>query len=147
MARRPQVDIHAAIQELRAVNQHVPDPPRLPTEEEVAAAEAETGIAFHPDYRQFLLTASDVVLGTLEPASVVPGSGHLYLPPLARAAWDMMHVPKHLLPICEDNGDYFCMTQSGSITFWSHDGMFAPETWPDLATWIKEVWIGEGRAI
>ncbi len=44
------------------------------------------------------------------------------------------------LPICEDNGDYYCIAPDGRVRFWSHDGP-SDESWPDLATWVGEVWI------
>lgn len=32
-------------------------------------------------------------------------------------------MPKKLLPICEDNGDYYLIDpRSGKISFWSHNG-------------------------
>jgi hypothetical protein len=32
---------------------------------------------------------------------------------------------------------------AGEVVFWSHEGA-TDERWPDLATWIREVWIAEG---
>lgn len=133
--------IDEAIHELRRLNQPVPRPPRLPTEEEVAAIEQEVNFPFHPDYRQFLLSASDVVYGTLEPAVVTPNSSYRNLIKVAHHGWDR-GVPRSLLPICEDNSDYYCMNTRGEVIFWSHNGT-TDEKWPDLATWISEVWIGE----
>ena len=49
-------------------------------------------------------------------------------------------VPVDWLPICEDNGDYYCFVPDGKIRFWDHNGA-SDEHWPDLATWVKEVWI------
>ena len=54
-------------------------------------------------------------------------------------------LPRKFLPICEDNGDYFCMNRKGEVVFWSHDGA-TDEKWKDLATWIEEAWIGEDEA-
>jgi hypothetical protein len=130
------------IRDLRELNEPVPRPRQLPTPEEVSAAERTLGVSFHPDYRQYLLEASDVVHGTLEPATVASGSGHTALIPMAQAAWAKMGLPRDLLPICEDNGDYFCITKPGEVVFWSHNGK-TDEKWRDLATWIQEVWIGE----
>jgi hypothetical protein len=132
-----------AIQELRELNECVPKPMRLPTSDEVDAAQRELGVIFHPEYRKYLLEASDVVFGSKEPCTVIPHRGHTDLAGVAQAAWDQMGLSRELLPICEDNGDYFCMTSSGEIVFWSHDGT-TDERWPDLATWIKQVWIEEG---
>jgi hypothetical protein len=129
------------IETLRELNEPVPKPPRLPTERDVQAVERELGVTFHPDYRQFLLEASDVTLGALEPATITEPGSHTHLPRVARDAWDL-GVPRELLPICEDNGDYYCMDATGRIAFWSHDGGFTGR-WPDLATWIRRVWIDE----
>ncbi len=50
---------------------------------------------------------------------------------------------KNLLPFCEDNSDYYCLNEKGEVVFWSHNGT-TDEKWPDLATWIKEVWVEGG---
>jgi hypothetical protein len=130
------------IRELRQLNEPVPEPFRLPTESEVTAAEDQLGVKFSEDYRQYLLTASDIIYGSLEPAVVLPDSGHLNLVEVAESAWEEMEVPRNLLPICEDNGDYYCLNEKGEVHFWSHNGTTG-EKWRDLATWIKEVWIEE----
>ena len=131
------------IAELRDLNEAVPKPLRLPTPEEVKAAENRLGVKFPADYRQYLLEASDVVYGSLEPAVVTPDAGHLDLMEMAETAWDQMELPRELLPFCEDNGDYYCLNESSEVVYWSHNGA-TDEKWKNLATWIKEVWIDEG---
>jgi hypothetical protein len=131
------------IAELRELNEPVPKPLRLPTADEVNAAENQLGVKFPADYRRYLLEASDVVHGSLEPAIVIPHAGHLSLANIAENAWGEMEVPRSLLPFCEDNGDYYCLSQSGEVEFWSHNGA-TDEKWKTLATWIKEVWIAGG---
>ena len=134
--------IDQAIAHLREVAEEVPEPAALPTEDAVADMEEELGVKFHPDYRKFLLLASDVAFGALEPATITDPDAHTHLATIAEEAWDL-EVPKKLLPICEDNGDYYCMDQkTGKIKFWSSDGA-SNESWPSLAVWIEEVWIGE----
>jgi len=136
------VNLPDVIAELRELNEPVPKPLRLPTDAEVDAAEDQLGVKFPADYRRYLLQASDVVYGPLEPAVVIPDAGHLSLTDIAETAWDEMEVPRNLLPFCEDNGDYYCLTETGEVEFWSHDGA-TDDKWKDLATWISEVWIGE----
>jgi len=139
------MDLDDVIIELRELNDPVLKPLRLPTDEEITEAEETLGITFHPDYWKYLLQASDVVYGVKEPATVVRNGGHRDLVPMVQAAWNQMGVPRGLLPICEDNGDYYCLRDSGEIVFWSHDANdLTGESWPDLATWIKKVWIEEG---
>jgi len=137
------MNIADVIRELRELNEPVPKPMRLPSEEEVSRAEAQLGVSFHPDYRKYLLRGGDVEYGTKEPCTVTPGGGHADLCDVAQTAWTNVGVPRELLPICEDNGDYCCMNEAGEIVFWSHNGR-TKEQWPDLATWIKQVWI-EGQ--
>jgi SUKH superfamily protein len=132
-------------QELRERNEPVPVPLRLPTTAEVDAAERQLGVRFSPDYRRFLLEVSNVVYGAIEPATVTPFSGYRYLPDVAEIAWNAMGLPRELLPICEDNGDYYCLNRAGEVVFWSHDGA-TDEKWSDLAAWIKQVWIEESAA-
>ncbi|HYW05581.1 MAG TPA: SMI1/KNR4 family protein, partial [Longimicrobium sp.] len=103
------------IEELRSLNEPVTHPLRLPTEAEVDAAEERLGIKFPADYRRYLLEASDVIVGTLEPAIVTGDAGHLALVETARLAWDELDVPRDLLPICEDNGDFYCLNASGEV--------------------------------
>lgn len=129
------------IAELRSLNDPVPAPLRLPTERDVGAAEDRLGgLRFHEDYRRFLLEAGDVTCGGLELAVVVPDAGHLDLIEMAWEAWEAWEVPRDLLPICQDNADYYCLNAGGEVVFWSHDGT-TNERWPDLATWIRRVWI------
>jgi hypothetical protein len=130
------------IRRLRELKEPVPKPMRLPTEEEVGPMEQRLGTNFHPDYRRFLLEASDVAYGTLEPATITDPESHTDLARVCEGAWNAMGVPKNLLPICEDNGDYYCMNAAGQVVYWSHNGA-TDEKWPDLATWIEEVWLGE----
>jgi hypothetical protein len=135
--------ITEAIQELRSLNEPVPRPRRLPTAAEVQAAERRLGWEFPPDYRQYLLEASDVSFGGLETAVVIPDGGHLHLVEMAESAWGEMELPRDLLPICEDNADYFCLNRESEVVYWSHNGV-VDERWPDLASWIQEVWIQGG---
>jgi len=55
-----------------------------------------------------------------------------------------MGVPGDWLPFCQDNADYFCL-DGRIVRYWSHDGE-TDEQWPDLGTWISEVWIGESES-
>jgi hypothetical protein len=119
----------------------MPLPLRLPTIAQVAAAEQRLGLPFPDDYRRFLLEASDVVLGALEPATICDPSSHTHLPDVVATARGV-GVPDDWLPICEDNADFYCLDSRATVRFWSHDGA-TRESWPNLATWLHDVWIGE----
>jgi hypothetical protein len=129
------------IAELRSRNEQVPCPMRLPSETELAAIEEELALKLPDDYRKFMLEASDVALGTLEPATATNPEFHTHLPSVVASAHEC-GVPHTLLPICEDNGDFYCLEPSGAVRFWSHNGS-VNETWPSLAHWLKQVWLGE----
>jgi len=135
------VDLGDVILDLRSRNQPVPRPIRLPKESEVREFEDHLGLQFHPDYRRYLLEASDVVFGTLEPVTITRPESHTHLPLVVSDA-RAMGVPDDLLPICEDNGDYFCVDVVGTVRYWSHNGA-TDESWPTVAQWIHDVWIGE----
>lgn len=126
------------IGELRRIAEPVPAPAGLPAESEVRDVEQRAGVRFHDDLRRYLLEASDVVCGTLEPVTI--GGGHTEIGDVISRARDL-GVPDELVPICEDNSDFYCMADTGEVVFWSHDGATG-QRWPDLATWIAEVWIG-----
>ena len=87
--------------------------------------------------------ASDVFVGDLNPL-IVTASGNAP-GELAVAITDAraMGLPRDWLPICEDNGNYYCLTDDGTVRFWSHDGA-TDEKWHSLAVWIKTVWIDRG---
>jgi len=131
-----------AITRLRAANQPVPRPLRLPTLDEVSQAESALGVTFHPDYRRYLLETSDVVFDALEPCTVAAGGRYTDLLQVAARA-RQMGVPDDLLPICEDNDDYYCLNATGEVVYWSHNGT-TDERWPNLATWLIRVWLEGG---
>ena len=124
---------------LRKLNEPVPKPLRLPTEDDVFKVEKELNFIFPAEYRRFLLEASDVVVGTIEPATIPADSGHTYIVPMVASAREV-GVPSDLLPIVEDNGDYYCINNQGGIIFWSHDGT-SNEAWPSFSEWACEVWL------
>ena len=124
---------------LRDLNEPVPKPLKLPSQGEVRDIQTKLGLRFHPDYVRYLLEVSDVVVGALEPATIPVDSGHTFIGHVVSNAWEM-GVPKTLVPIAEDNGDYYCMNEAGEVLFWSHNGI-TDEKWPSLETWIHDVWI------
>ena len=133
------MSIAKAIAQLRALNEPVPRPARLPSDDEIDQVESELSVPFHSDFRRYLREASDVTYGTREPVTLTLPDSHTDLRTVARNAW-RVGVPGDWIPVCEDNGDYFCVTPNGRITFWSHDGS-SDESWPSLADWLIQEWI------
>lgn len=136
------MDLTDALNQLRSRNEPVPRPFRLPTANEADDAERRLGVRFHPDFRRYLLEGSAVVCGVVEPVTITCPESHTDLFKVAESAWEAYGVPRELLPICEDNADFYCMNSSGEVVFWSHNG-WASEKWPSLADWIVQVWIAD----
>ena len=133
------MNIKDAVALLRANEMEVPLSPRLPTEVEVELIERELGIVFHEDYRYYLLNGINAVYGTLEPAMLTLPKAHFHLPTLVASA-RKFGVPECLLPICGDNGNFYCISENGVIEYFCHNGI-AKETWPNLGEWIVKVWL------
>jgi hypothetical protein len=134
------MDLADALKLLRTRNESVPRPPRLPTADEVDDAERRLGVSFHPDFRRYLLEGSDVVCGIHEPVTITCPDSHTDLFKVAKKAWGAYEVPRELLPICENNADFYCMNPSGEVVSWSHNG-WTSEKWQTLADWIEDVWL------
>jgi len=137
------MNIDQAISVLRDKNEAVPKPMRLPTENEVIEIEKEFKKIFPNDYRKYLLEASDVVFGCLEPATIIDPKYHTHISHHFRNA-KMYGIPNDYIPICDDNADLFCIDQNGKVRYWSHDCKgFTEEIWHSLAEWIDKVWLKE----
>lgn len=114
----------------------------LPDDYLMDSYEKESGVKFSAEHRRFLKEVGNVFYGTKDPLIVT--EQRALRGELATAVVEArkLGVPHDWLPICEDNGDYYCITPSGEIRFWSLDGL-TDESWPNLAAWIEQVWIEE----
>ena len=68
------------IDELREVAEQVPVPLELPEHDQVVDAQEQILMPLPADFREFLMEASDVIYGTLEPVTAADPSSHTYLP-------------------------------------------------------------------
>ncbi len=132
-----------AIEELKALSGGRVTNVPLPDDELISEYEAEVGFLFSEEYKYFLKQASNIFFGTKDPLVVTHGRTDRSELSNAIGEGRGMGIPHDWLPICEDNGDYYCIMPNGEIRFWSGNGV-ANESWPDLATWVKGVWIAEG---
>jgi hypothetical protein len=136
---------------LRERNQPVPVPLELPDEDLLIQIEEELFIALPDDLREFLLTVSDVVYGSLEPATVTDARSHTYLPEMAAQAWDA-GLPRHYLPVCESADGYYCLGEEGIVYDWQPEGAegivtddtmegVMAEEWNSIWHWARDVWL------
>lgn len=134
--------IENAILELRKLNEPVPIPLKLPTRLQIIEFEKNNEIFLPQDYILYLLEASDVVYGNLEPATIQDPSLYTDLTKLFKLA-KQYGIPSGIIPFCEDNGDMYCITINGTVKYWSHDqNGFTKDNWSSLSEWIIQVWIG-----
>lgn len=129
------------LERLRALAETVLTPLTLPDEDELVTIEEELLLPIPRDFRYYLLTASDVVYGHLEPATVADPGAHTHLPEMAATAWSY-GLPRYLLPICETPKGYYCIDPDGLVLLWE-EGQFTDREWDNLWLWISEVWLEE----
>ncbi|RZM15220.1 SMI1/KNR4 family protein [Pseudomonas sp. AK106] len=134
------IDIRDAVAELKSVRMSLPNAQRLPDDALIVAYERELGISFSDEYKIFAKEASDSIFNGKDALrlTVDRNSPRELLNVVAEAR--EQGVPKSWLPICEDNGNYYCLLEDGSVSYWAHDGR-SNENWPSLASWIKHAWI------
>lgn len=96
----------------------------------------ESGLPLPDDYRTLVQRAGNVSLTKelLQPRADREGRLNL-LSAIAEAR--ASGVPAEWLPICRDNGDYYCLLPDGSVHLWSHGAMFQGQ-WSDLSDWVVD---------
>ncbi len=130
-------------QELRRRNQPVPKPLSLPTAEDVAAIERRLDIRLPEDFKDYLLQVSDVICGTIEPVNASNPAYYTYIDTVYEDLMELkeyVNIPADVVPLCQDNGDFYCMEPTGRIIYITHDGIY-DKTWASLDQWIEEVWL------
>lgn len=139
LVRHPSVNLEEAIRDLRAHNEEVPLPLRLPSAEDVDEVERQLNRQLPSDFRRYLLEASDIVFGAIEPVTITRPASHT---DLIKVVAQALHygVPGELIPICEFNSDFYCINSANEVVYWSHNG-WDVRRWPSLAHWIRDVWL------
>jgi hypothetical protein len=116
------------------------DPFRIPTDADIAEAERALKFRFPVQYVQFLKEGSNVENAVLDVALIVRGCSYLDIFEIAETAWSHAGVPRDWLPFIENNGDYFLISESGAVRYWSHNGHI-DESWPTFFAWFQQVCI------
>lgn len=127
------------IELLQEANVAVPVPLELPDEDLLVEIEEQILISLPDEYKHFLLEVSDIVCGSIEPATAVDPQSHTYLPEMAATAWDR-GMPREFIPICEHAEGYYCISQEAQIFLWDQSSGLTDE-WPSIWNWAKEVWL------
>ncbi|MEX6500679.1 SMI1/KNR4 family protein [Pseudomonas zhanjiangensis] len=130
------------IEQLRELNEPVPVPLELPDEETLVEIQEQILIHLPFALREFLLQVSDVVYGRLEPVTAADPQSHTYLPEVAALAWSL-GMPRELVPLCEDHGNYYCVEEDGTVLLWEADTgeINEDESWESVWHWARDVWL------
>ena len=127
------------IDHLQELSETVPVPLDLPTFEQLVEIEEQILIGLPRDLKEFLLEASDVIYGTIEPVTASDPFSHTYLPEVTSYAWSL-GLPRELIAICQIGDSFYCIDQEGQVMFWKND-RFSDQVWESLWDWVEEVWI------
>ncbi|EBA1657377.1 SMI1/KNR4 family protein [Salmonella enterica subsp. enterica] len=128
------------IEELKIVSGGKRNNTPLPDDDLIAKYEKDIGFTFSSDYKKLIQEVGNIYYGTIDLLSVT--ADKKFYGELSTAISDAasIGVPESWLPICEDNGSYYCLDQQGHVRYWTGDGS-SEEQWPNLASWVKDVWI------
>ncbi|MCF1427628.1 MAG: SMI1/KNR4 family protein [Shewanella sp.] len=131
--------MHEVIDKLQELSEQVPVPLDLPDFDQLVEVEEEILIPLPAELQEYLLHASDVVYGTLEPVTAADPGSHTYLPEVAAHAWSI-GLPRDLIPICQVGDDFYCISQEGEVFFW-HDYQLLKDSWESFWQWVEDVWL------
>ena len=105
----------------------------------------DVGTDIPSDYIHYLLTASDVTFGLLEPVQITDeDSKYNYLPSLMEDM-ESFGIGEKGLPLCNDNDNIYYMTKDGKIFLYSSEENQDIDQWDNLADWILNEWILEKK--
>lgn len=121
--------------------------PRLPTTQEIDGVEAVLGVCLPPSYRAYLMTISNVLVGSYWPLSIhheMTGGRLLDQTRDLRA----IGLPTFLLPFeTSQDDDAFCFDLRSvgpefAVVRWVHDdGSFATYRWSNFLCWAQDEWL------
>ena len=138
------ISLHEVIEEINAADDPRVRKQPLPDDHLIRKYEEATELEFPEDYKTFLKSVSNAFVRYISPftlnAELLEDYGDLCA---GINEGRKVGVPRDWIPICEDNGDYYCIVPDGRVRFWDHNGS-SDEAWPSIAAWAKEVWLEEG---
>lgn len=112
----------------------------LPNDALINKYEITLGFSFTPEYKRVLKEVGNIFFGTIELLYLTEGEA--FYGELRQTLHEARKqgLPESILPICEDNGSYYCIDNKGIIRFWTPDG-YDDECWQTISDWIEDVWI------
>ncbi len=132
-------EIREAVRLVETHDDRFVSPVPLPDDDVIRYVEDEIGLKLSADYRYLVQNAGNIVLSKELLYLRADREGRCNILPSVASARES-GVPRDWLPICQDNGDYYCLLPDGSVQLWSHDQMFEGH-WFDLSDWVLDCFI------
>jgi len=118
--------MHDIIEQLQERSETVPVPLELPTFEQLVEVEEQILIPLPRELKEYLLHASDVIYGAIEPVTAADPYSHTYLPEVTCYA--------------QLGDDFYCIDQDGQVHFWQN-GDFTDTYWESFWEWVEDIWL------
>lgn len=97
-------------------------------DQQILQAQEKLGIVFPKDYIDFIKSGYDLGEAATEALEITNPPSHADIYEAVKSARSLLGLPEDLLPICENNSDYYCLTKAGEVVYWSHNGT-TEESW------------------
>jgi len=117
---------------------------KIPTDIEIAEAQEKLGFIFPPEYVAFIKSGYDLGNAPLEALEIVDPPSYADIYEALVSTRKFYDLPVELMPICEDNSDYYCINDNGEVVYWSHNGI-SNEKWINVTTWAKQMVLEAGE--
>ena len=114
------------------------------TDAEIDETQKMLGFEFPLEYIEFIKSGYDLGDAPIEALEISDPPSYADIFGALKDAREYDDLPAELLPICEDNSDYYCLNPWGEVVFWSHNGV-TDEKWANVAEWRAQM-IAESEA-
>ncbi|MCC5518645.1 SMI1/KNR4 family protein [Vibrio splendidus] len=111
---------------------------KIPTDIEIKEAQEKLGFIFPSEYVAFIKSGYDLGDAPLEALEIVNPPSYADIYEALESARKSYGLPVELMPICEDNSDYYCINQKGEVVFWSNNGT-TDEKWKNVTIWRNQM--------
>ena len=108
------------------------------TDVELGEAQRILGFEFPLEYIEFVKSGYDLGDAPIEALEILNPPSYVNIFETLKNAREYYDLPVELLPICEDNSDYYCLNATGEVVFWSHNGV-TYEKWENIAEWRAQM--------
>ncbi len=111
---------------------------KIPSDIEIEDAQEKLGFKFPEEYVAFIKSGYDLGDAPLEALEIVDPPSYADIYEALESARKFYDLPSELMPICEDNSDYYCLNKIGEVVFWSHNGV-TDEKWSNVTEWRNQM--------